>query len=83
MERAREVSYEVQVQDDGRWTIDSVHGHKSAALAAAQALVGANRHEAVRILEEVAGRSEKVVFEQECGSPAELSFGISPVEESP
>ena len=83
MARAREASYEVQVQGDGRWTIDSVHGHKSAALAAAQALVGANRHEAVRVLEESAGRREKAVFEQECKGRAEPTFGISPVEESP
>ena len=83
MARAREASYEVQVQSDGRWTIDSVHGHKSAALAAAQALVGVNRHDAVRVLEESAGRREKAVFEQECKGRAEPTFGISPVEESP
>ncbi len=51
MARAREISYEVEVQSEGRWTIESVHGHKNAALAAAQALVGANRYEAVRVLE--------------------------------
>lgn len=83
MGRAREISYEVQVQVEGRWTIDSVHGHKNAALAAAQALVGANRHEAVRVLEESSGRREKAVFEQECKGRAEPTFGISPVEESP
>ena len=83
MTRVREASYEVQAQDDGRWTIDSVHGHKSAALAAAQALAGGNRHDAVRVLEESAGRREKTVFEQECKGRAEPTFGISPVEESP
>jgi len=35
MERAREISYEVQAQDDGCWVIDSMHGHKNSALAAA------------------------------------------------
>jgi len=34
-------------------------------------------------LEETAGRYEKIVFEQECRSRAEPSFGISAVEESP
>ena len=72
MAGAREVSYEVQVQSEGRWTIDSMHGHKSAALAAAQALVGVNRHDAVRVLEESAGRREKAVFEQECGVRARV-----------
>ena len=56
---AREVSYETQVQDDGRWIIDSVHARKNAALSSAQALVGANRHDAVRVLEETGGRREK------------------------
>lgn len=80
---AREVSYETQVQDDGRWIIDSVHARKNAALSSAQALVGANRHDAVRVLEETGGRREKVVFEQECRGRAEPSLGISPIERAP
>ena len=84
MARDWNASFEVQVKSGRRWTIDSIHQSKSAALASAQALVGTNRHEAVKILrDEGEAKRVKVVFEQECAGPAEPVLTISPVEQAP
>lgn len=83
MGRAGEPSYEVQVQDRGRWVINAIHPAKSAAVAAATALAGSNRFEAVRVVEEREGRNQgKVVFERQC-EVVEPPMTIAPIAAAP
>jgi hypothetical protein len=83
MRGAGEPSYELQVQDRGRWVINAIHPAKSAAVAAATALAGSNRFEAVRVVEEREGRGHgKVVFEQQC-EVVEPPMTIAPIATAP
>lgn len=76
----REVTYEVLVRVEERWTIDSVHPAQDAALARGQALLATNQHDAVKVLREAGAKDEDIVFQQECSGKAEKPITISSIE---
>lgn len=80
-------SYEVKVQQEGRWTVDRVTESEAIALTRAQELVSAARHEAVRVEKErvrTDGSFGKptVVFEQSC-SLRDPQVTISHIDDAP
>jgi len=81
MRPPKEINYEVQVSQNGRWTIDSVHPRKGEALTRAEALFGSGRLEGVKVLEDSGGKP-KVLFERS-KARAEKPLTISPVENAP
>ena len=76
----RKVEYEILVGSGNRWIIDSTHRIKVDAMGRAQALLGANQHDGVKVTREVDESGEEVVFQQECAGRAEKPITISPIE---
>lgn len=81
MRPQKAVSYEVQVAKDNRWTIESVHPSKGRAVKQAEALLGANTCEAVKVIEEKEGWKPKVIFEQR-GTIAEKPLTIATIDDA-
>lgn len=77
-----QINYEVQTGQGSRWTIESVHPTKGAAVKQAEALAAAKKVEAVRVVEEREKGSPKVIFEKAV-EKAEKPLTIVPVEDSP
>jgi len=77
-------SYDVMTQSDGRWLIASNHAVRSAALDAAEALLGGGGDfEAVKVVAESARTGEEeIIFEQETGGGGK-KLAIVPTEEAP
>lgn len=77
------VSFEVQTQSEGRWTIDSVHDQERAALKVANTLVQASQHDAIRVVREDEKRPQpEVIFEESC-QRKESKLTIATVETVP
>ncbi len=78
----RVFNFEVQTRLGKRWIADSTHGGRAAAMERARALVSGGRHTAVRVIREDQNLAEEIVFQEECGPPAERPLTIAAVEEA-
>ncbi|WP_259782026.1 cyclic nucleotide-binding domain-containing protein [Aestuariispira ectoiniformans] len=77
------VSFEVQTQSEGRWTIDSVHDQERGALKIAGTLVQAGQFDAIRVVREDEKRAKpEVIFEEAC-QRKEGKLTIATVETAP
>ncbi len=79
---SKEATYEVLVGSGDRWVIDSIHEAKTVAMARAKSLLTSNEHDAVRVTREAGGRSEEIVFQQECVPKAEKPITISSIDDA-
>ena len=81
MER-RQVTYEVLVEDDSQWVIDSIHQAKTLATSRAQALLGNGQHKTVKVTREVGDASPVTIFQQDGEARDNKTITISPIDDS-
>lgn len=66
LQRKSDISYEVYVRLDGRWSLEGVESYEKTAVEIARSLLTSRKYEAVKVVEEKPSRAkEKVVFEKE------------------
>jgi hypothetical protein len=76
------ISYEVMISQDNRWLLDTTHSAKSDAMTRAQALLGTNQHDAIRVTRLENDANEEVIFLKECTQKADKPITISPIDEA-
>ena len=80
---AQEITYEVQISKEGRWTVAELCGSRDEGMKVAETLLAGGKADAVRVLEEREGRRPKTIFEKAGAGRAEKPLTIAPIEDSP
>ena len=79
----KEITYEVQVRKEGRWSVAELCVTRGDGVKVAETLLAGGKAEAVRVLEEREGRNPKVIFEQAGADRSEKPITIAAIEDSP
>lgn len=75
-------TYEVQTEQNGRWTLHASHNVKSQAIQQAQALLDSHKYSGVKVIAESPRKGEEIIFEEKA-EVTDKGLTIVPIEESP
>lgn len=73
--------FEVQVQRDGRWTLELVEEDEAAAIREADKILARGNNQGVRVVRERLGR-DTVVYQKERGGPSNANVAASAITEA-